>query len=355
MSSFAGSGPTSFDLVGRWEATIDVGKAKFRVDLNVNKSVDGKRLQVTLDLPDQGTKDVPVNALLYHQPDVRLEIDAWRLVFSGKLSGDGKAMSGDFVDGTRMTFKRLLPGAAAEPRRSYAPAAGEPADFRGYWLGRVESDPGVILPLGLKIGRLPDGTLEALLDDFEHGTTDVPAGEMSVTNGVASMNWPLSQMSFEGGLGPDGRELAGKWHRGDKAAPVAFKRLDRPAAVFPEGTSFVPDAKEPGDLRGDWRGTIESEGQKQRLVLRLGRLPDANYAATLNFPDMGGNSMLASHAGVTNSIVRIEYHGIHSSYTATLNASGTALDGKWEDGGSPKPLSLTRDAVAAGDSATGGK
>src|SRR5262245_56567981 len=74
------------DLVGRWNAVIEFGKFKFKLNLKIVE--DGKRIKATMDIPDQGAKDMPLSALLFNFPEVRVEIDQFRTAFNGKLSED---------------------------------------------------------------------------------------------------------------------------------------------------------------------------------------------------------------------------------------------------------------------------
>lgn len=339
--------PTSFDLVGRWDGAIDFGKVHFRLNLKIARSTDGQRLAVTMNIPDQGATDIPVPALLYHHPDIRIEIDAFNTSFLGALAEDGNAIVGQFLEGpggrpTPVTFRRNLKGDAPEPVRSYASAAGEAADVRGYWKGQLETQPGTSMWIGLKVGRLPDGTFEAKLDDFERGTTEVPASSVGTTNGVTRMEWTMLRATFDGKLNGDGQELAGKWRQGAKSIPVAFKRLKAPATAFPDEISFLPDPQVLTDIRGDWHGTLDVGEQKLRIVFKLGQLPDKSYAGSMASIDQGGQPLLASSVGYTNPVIHVECKGIRGSYTGQLNAAGTEFDGRWEQGGPALPLKLRR-------------
>ena len=344
--------PTSFDLVGRWDGSIDMGKMKFHLQLKIARSTDGQRLETSIDIPEQGQKDIPVPALLYHHPDVRVEIDAFRTTFTGTVSPDGKSIDGQFLEGPggrplAVIFRRSTQTESPEPVGRYTFAPGEPMDLRGYWKGEVESQPGDLTPIGLKVGRLPDGTFAVSMDDFEHGVSDVPATTVGTTNSVTRIDWELFRITFEAKLAAGGRELTGQWKQGPKPVAVTFKRLNQPATAFPEGISFVPDPKSPSNIRGDWNGTLDAGGQKLRLVLKLGQLPDGTFAGSMASIDQGGRPLLASHVGFTNSVLRVDCKTIRGTYTGTLNAAGTAFDGKWEQGNSTLPLILARGAQTA--------
>src|SRR5260221_10460643 len=62
--------PSVTDLAGKWNAVIEFGKFKFKLNMRVVTEDNGKRVKGTLDIPDQGAKDIPVNAMLFNYPDV---------------------------------------------------------------------------------------------------------------------------------------------------------------------------------------------------------------------------------------------------------------------------------------------
>jgi hypothetical protein len=355
----AAAKPTTFDLVGRWDGALEIGKERVRLQLRIARSTDGRRVEVSIDVPDQGQKDIPVPALLYHPPDIRIEIDMFRTTFTGVVSEDGKSIVGQFLEGpggrpAPLTFHRSAMADAPEPVRSFSFATGEALDIRGYWRGEVESQPGDLSPIGLRIGRLPDGAFEVTMDDFEHGATDVSATRVETTNGVTRIDWKLFRLTFEGKLAADGRELKGQWKMGPKTTTVTFKRLNQPATTFPEGTSFVPGTQLPSSIRGDWKGTLNVGDQKLRLVFKLGQLPDGSFAGSMASVDQGKRPLVASRVTFTDSVLRVDCKVIHGTYTGTLNSTHTEFEGRWEQGNANFPLNLSR-SVPAADTATSSK
>ena len=83
------------------------------------------------------------------------------------------------------------------------------------------------------------------------------------------------------------------------------------------------------------------QGNKLRLALKLGKLPDGSFAGTMASLDQGARELPASSIGYTNPVVRMEWKGINGVYTGTLNQTGTEMDGTWQQGG-PLPLKFKR-------------
>jgi hypothetical protein len=340
--------PSVFDLVGNWESTIEFGKTRFRLTVTVAKSADGK-LSGKINIPDQGAKDIPVSAMLCNYPAVRWEIDPFDTAFSGTINAETNQISGAFEEGPGgrpmpVVFRRISSSATEEPKRVYTFAPGEERDVRGYWKATVDSPPGAGSRIGLKIGRGPDGTFGVLLDMLDRGTLDIAASTVGCTNSAVKFEWQLFQIVFEGNLNEAGNKLTGIWKQGGKPTPVNFERLAQPATALPENLSFTPENND--DPRGYWKGALEVQGNKLRLVLKIGRTQDGMLAGTLASLDQGGGEMPMTTGNVTNSVVKLEWKTIHGVFKGSLNKEGTVLDGTWEQMGPPLALKLERTSAA---------
>lgn len=342
--------PSSLDLVGHWNGTIEFGKFTFRMLIKIAPDADGKRVKVTMDNPEQGMRDMPVNALLYNPPFVRFEIDAFNTAFNGALNADASAINGEFEEGPggraiKVGFVRKAPN--AEPVGTFEISGQEARDHRGYWKGHLELQPGQVMPVGLRIARYPDGSFRGFFDSFEQGALDVPSPQVHATNGVLQLSWYQSRVTFDARLDDKGDALSGEWSQNKRPLAARFSRLAAPATALPPGVSFRPEGAAGRDPRGEWKGVIEIPGgPKLRLVFKLGRLPDGTLTGMLHSPDQGSAELLLSSASFTNSTVRLETRAIRGTYNGTLNDAGTELDGKWEQFGNPLPLKLSRKPAA---------
>ena len=79
-----------------------------------------------------------------------------------------------------------------------------------------------------------------------------------------------------------------------------------------------------------------------RLAIKLGKFPNGSYAAILTSVDQGGQAFVASSVGYTNPVLRVDCKNIRGAYMGTLNKAGTAMEGKWEQGGNSIDLNLKR-------------
>jgi hypothetical protein len=337
---------TSRDLVGKWEGGVNFGKTKLTLILRVTTN-DAGGIKATLDLPDQGQTGLPINALLFNAPDMRLEVDAFNTAYNGEVNENLTEITGAFEEGPGgrpepVTFKRSTEADAPEPVKSYTFAAGEAPDIRGYWRGEVEAGPMGKLLAGLNIGRLPDGAFKATLDLPEQGAKDIPASTVSYTNGEAVLEWKIFQSTLRAKLSEDGKKLAGHWIQGGRTNPLTYTRLDARFQLLATDLVYTADAGRSDDVRGTWKGTLETPGGKLRLVFRVGRSPDGSFGGTLASPDQGGREIPASNAEYSGSNLKMEFPGIRGKYDGKLSNDGKILEGKWEQFGAPLPLKLER-------------
>lgn len=344
----SGAQHSSADLVGYWGATVEVDKTKLKLVVKVTESTDGK-ISGKIDIPDQGAKDIPINALLFNDPETRWEIDAFdNIAFNGTLNSAGDAIVGQFDNGPggsplAVSFNRVSEAAFAQPRLLYTLGERETPDLRGYWLGTLNLPPENTRLL-LKVGRAPDGTFRAFLDDLDRGSVDLPASSIEWTNKRAKVDWPGMRSTFEGSLDAAGNRLAGTWKQRGRTSQIDFKRQERAITGLPENLSYVPDPTNPKDVRGQWQGVLEIPNGKLRLILEVGKTPEGTFSGSLASPDQGGTKIPMSGADVKDSSVKFDWKGIGGSFKGTLDPGGTALDGTWEQMGTSFKLKLARAA-----------
>jgi hypothetical protein len=346
--------PTAKDLVGKWESTAEFGKMKFKMVLRIAQESDN-RITATMDLPEHGQMGMPIAAVLFNSPDVRIEIDPFQTAFNGKLNDDLSEMNGEFEEGPggrpiNIVFKRSTQADAPEPEKVFTFAPGEARDIRGHWKANVEPMPGMKLTFGLNVGKIPDGSYKASLDVLEQGAKAIPATEVKTSGRQTEIKWDGLQMTFDGILGEDGNTLDGEVKQRGKPEKVKFTRLDAPATLIPQNVSYEPDPSKPDDLRGQWSGKLDVPNQKLRIVVKLGRTPAGEYAGTMSSPDQGGGELPMASATIEPPKVLMEWPAIRGKFEGVITNEGTALDGTWEQFGTKLPLKLERTKAEAKNS-----
>lgn len=338
--------PSALELVGKWQGTVEFGKFKLTLVLRITTNSMG-RVEVALDMPEQGQRDMRADALLFNPPDVRLELDQFGTAYVGKVNSSFTEINGEFEEGPggrpeRLVFTKSTEPEKPEPPKSYTFAEGETRDIRGYWKGELEARPGMKMLASLKIGRLPDGTFKAELDLPEQGAKNIPASSVETKEKKATLKWQGFQGTLDATLSADGNTLAGSWLQMGNSNTVSFSRLDAPLQIVPANLSFAPEAGNVEDVRGFWKGSLEVPGQKLRLLFKVGRAPDGTYSGTLASLDQGGQELPMSSASFTAPTLKMEFKGIRGKYEGTLSKDGKSIEGKWEQFGNPMPLKLER-------------
>jgi hypothetical protein len=334
------------DLVGKWEGSAEFGKMKFNFVLHIVEE-QGNRIKATMDLPEHGQRGLPIGAILFNTPDVRIEIDPFQTAYNGKLSEDLSEMNGEFEEGpggrpAAVTFKRSTSADAHEPELAYTLASGETPDIRGHWKANVEPMPGMKLTFGLNIGRSTDGTYKATLDVLEQAAKNIPASTVKTMGKQTELNWDALQMSFNATLNDKGNQLAGEWKQRGKPEQVTFVRLEAPATLIPKEISYEADPTQPNDIRGEWSGTLDIPNQKLRIVLKLGKTPGGELAGTLSSPDQGPSELPMTNAKLEPPSVVMEWPAIRGKFDGVITNEGSALEGTWEQFGNKLPLKLER-------------
>src|SRR5262245_48450794 len=104
---FKPSRPTGKEEI--FEGTLKVGGIEIRLVFHLFKQTDGTYLG-TMDSPDQGAKDIPLDEVSVKDDDVRLELKRAKMVYEGKRDKDGKEIAGNLQQGGQtfpLTLKKV--------------------------------------------------------------------------------------------------------------------------------------------------------------------------------------------------------------------------------------------------------
>src|SRR5262249_34593669 len=104
-----------------FEGTLKAGGIEIRLVFHLFKRKDGTYLG-TMDSPEQGAKDIPLDEVRVKDNAVRLELKSAKMVYEGKRDKDGKEIAGDLKQLGQifpLTVKRVAK--AKEVRRPQTP------------------------------------------------------------------------------------------------------------------------------------------------------------------------------------------------------------------------------------------
>ena len=83
------------NIEGIWQGTLKVSVMELRVVFKISKKPDGT-LSATLDSPDQGVKDIPVDKVELKNNNLRLDVKSIQGVFEGEIKENGATIQGQW-------------------------------------------------------------------------------------------------------------------------------------------------------------------------------------------------------------------------------------------------------------------
>jgi hypothetical protein len=208
------------DLQGYWLGSLSVANVQSRLAFKIAEPSAG-RFRGELDSIDQGATGIPVSAVAYQPPNVRLEVAGVAGLFEGTLDRKAGEMSGTWRQGPNnlpITLKRSVPPTSEAANYTFV----KETDPQGSWTGSLDAK-GATLRLGLRIGKLSNGSYVAKLDSPDQGSTDIPATSMKFTPPSSiNVEWKALRAGYQAQL--KGGKLVGTWTQSGQSFPFTMQR-----------------------------------------------------------------------------------------------------------------------------------
>ena len=115
LATVLGTGARAQDLSGNWQGTLKAGK-DLRVIFNFYKG-DKDAWSAKMYSIDQGGQAIPATSVTQHESSIKISVDMIGGTFEGKLSEDGKTITGTWTQGAQplpLTLVRATPETARE-------------------------------------------------------------------------------------------------------------------------------------------------------------------------------------------------------------------------------------------------
>jgi len=100
---------SEISIEGIWEGKLKVPGTELRIVFKISKNPDGT-LTATLDSPDQGATDIPVEEVIFEDNILRLNVKAVRGIYEGKVNKDFMIIEGQWKQSGQtlpLTLKRV--------------------------------------------------------------------------------------------------------------------------------------------------------------------------------------------------------------------------------------------------------
>ncbi len=209
---------------GHWEGSIDAQGNLIEISVDLMRDDKGS-WKGLLAITAQQLTNYPLSNVKVEGANVAFEMSSVQGLptFKGKLSADGKTISGDLAQaGMNFTFKLDKKGDAKITASDLAVSIKSGVNLEGNWQGTVAVG-GNSLRLVLKINKAADGSFTAFLDSPDQNTENLPINSLTATDSAVSFEMKYIAASFQGALSKDGNEIVGNWNQGN-SAPLTFKR-----------------------------------------------------------------------------------------------------------------------------------
>jgi hypothetical protein len=210
------------DPSGHWQGAIHVPNQEIaiEVDLARNSTGDTRGTFSGVNINGYPLSDIAIDgaALTF-----KLKIDGGG-AFSGKLSADGKVLSGEFTansGGYILPFDLARSGDAKFEAPAKNPRIAK--ELEGTWSGTLEVN-GAPMRILLKMANQADGTSTGSVANLDQGAVDIPVSGIAQTAANVNIDVKMVNGSFSGAVNAAGTELTGTWSQGTFSAPLTFRR-----------------------------------------------------------------------------------------------------------------------------------
>ena len=219
---------------GHWEGSIEIQGTSMLFSVDIMQSKEGT-FSATISIPSQNLKGSPLINVVAKGQEVSFAMQGipGDPSFKGKLSDDGKTISGDITQaGTTFPFKLERKGDAKSEsswQQAYGPtpAKGVPGQgIEGSWQGSLSAG-GASLRVILKVTKGADGSYTAKLDSPDQSIPDLPVENITLSDKSVSFEVKVVGGSYKGTLSADGSEVVGEWSQGGGSLPLTLKRLEK--------------------------------------------------------------------------------------------------------------------------------
>ena len=210
------------------------------------------------------------------------------------------------------------------------------ADPSGHWEGTLQV-PNMEMKVEIDLARNAKGQFAGTFGQPSQGVKGLPLSSVAVETRTVRfvVKGGPEEAAFAGTLSGDGTSITGQVTQSGIAMPLNLTRTgDAKIAPAPKSAAIGKE------LEGTWRGALDVNGGRMRLIVKMANQPDGTAAGTIVSPDGSGVEIPIAMTQKASSVT-IEVPSVGASFTGVLNAAGTELTGTWTQASSTLPLTLT--------------
>ena len=214
---------TVVDPSGHWEGTIQAPQMETAIEIDLARDGAGALIG-TFGQPGERLTGLPLSDFALDGTAIRFQIKgkAGERAFDGKLSADGKSITGSFtMQGFPMPFTLTRTGDAKIATVAGGPQLGN--DLVGSWDGTLDVR-GTLVRLTLTMANRPDGTSAASIVNVDQGL-EIPVSAITQAGSSVTLEVKSISGSYTGAVNTAGTELVGTFIQGAGSAPLTFRRI----------------------------------------------------------------------------------------------------------------------------------
>ena len=213
-------------------------------------------------------------------------------------------------------------------------AVAAPADLSGHWDGVVQT-PEMTLDFQIDVARGPSGAYAGTISLPSERLRGLPLKLVTLDGTTVSFNARTDQ-TFAGQLSNDGNLITGEFTMQGGSAPFRLRRSGD-AKIEPRTTS----PKISDRLSGTWSATLATRQGDMRVELMLGNTADGRSTGSLINVQEGGLELPLAIEETANGVT-LRTTPIDSSFTGTLSADATVLEGTFRQGSQSAALTFRK-------------
>ena len=213
------------DPSGRWEGKIMIPEREISLVVDLARTPAGPWIG-SLSIPASTSIDVPLVTITIEGTVVKFSaMLPGKASFEGKVSGDGRSLSGNASNAEGSAPFQL---ARTGPASVKLPPVSSPLPkaFAGSWEGTLDVA-GTVKRVGLRLSAAADGTAIGVLVSSDPGVPEIPVTVVTIKGAQLYLESRAVSGTFTGTLGDTG-EIAGEWTQRTTTLPLTFRKV--PAA-----------------------------------------------------------------------------------------------------------------------------
>jgi|HubBroStandDraft_5_1064220.scaffolds.fasta_scaffold66955_2 hypothetical protein len=219
----ATAGLAATNPAGVWEGTLKTPNGDMAIAFNLHR--DGDKWAGEVDQPMQGVSGLPLASVKVEGSAISFPLPGpGGPHYDGKLSDDGKSISGSLTAGGDQIPLDLK--WKSEPRAVEKAAAANIGDVKGLegvWEGALDVN-GTQLHVRFNLTKNTDGSIAATFDSIDQSVTGLPVNSISRTGDTVKLDMKNVSISYEGTLNKDGSMLTGNFNQAGTSMPLNLQR-----------------------------------------------------------------------------------------------------------------------------------